>query len=80
MGIYDHYEDCRSYEGQNAHRSLASEACVHVQGSAVPSVIQHCPVVVPRPSGNTGKNFVKFFVKLCAEEAPKTPLRSALSY
>jgi hypothetical protein len=43
-------------------------------------LIKRCPVVVPRPSGNTGKNFVKSFVKLCAVEAPKTALRSALSY
>jgi len=33
----------------------------------------------PRPSGNIGSFFVKFFVKLCAERAPKTPLGSALS-
>jgi hypothetical protein len=48
--------------------------------TASPPLIKRCPVVVPRPSGITGKNFVKFFVKLCAEGAPKTLLCSVLSY
>jgi hypothetical protein len=57
---------------------------VNLAGILSLPLIKGCPVVVPRPCGNTGKNFVKFFVKffvkLCAVKAPKTPLCSALSY